>query len=439
MRLIHLDKHAALLPLLAAVPAWLLAAALFWQSPWTIYPKLLWLFVAAMVPLAAALALHRHTVWQLRSIASLLEAIRIGDYTVRMRLHGNAVMDELAAELNVFADSLHRQRLQSESALRLVDSVVAGIDVAIFAIDEAGLLTLANPAACRLLQRDAASLVGQPAREAGLAALLDADPEQVCERVFPGGAGLWQVRRQDYRVVGRVHTLLFVSDLKQVLRSEELKAWRQLIRVISHEVNNSLGPIASVGGTLRKLLARETRDGDARDDLDGGLAIIEERAIRLGEFIRRYAALARLPEPEKQVFDLAVLLRRLPGLTPACAVELLGPADASLPFFGDPGQIEPLLINLLTNAVEAGASRIALRWQGVPLHIAVVDNGRGVANPTNLFVPFYTTKPSGSGIGLVLCRQIAEAHHGSLTIQNNADGVGCTALLQFAAAGQLRA
>ncbi|GAB3253426.1 sensor histidine kinase [Chitinimonas naiadis] len=425
------DRRLLAILLAGSLPAWLVQAVLVWQLGWLIYPKILLLCLTGIAVIASVTAVHRQTLNQRRTISNLVAAIRVGDYSMRLRHRPDDALAELASEINQLASSLHQQRLKSEEALRLVDSVVEGIEVAIFAVDEDGLLRLANPAACQLLQQSSEQLLGQPAASMGLSDLLAADPQAITERVFPGGAGLWQLRRRGYRAEGRQHTLLFVNDLKQVLRSEELKAWRQLIRVLSHEVNNSLGPIASVSATLRKLTQADPLPEDCSEDLQHGLEIIEERAQRLGEFIRRYAALARLPEPHKQVFDLGALLQSLPALQPEAQLQIDGPTIPA-PFYGDRGQIEQLLINLIKNGVEAGGTPVTIRWQAQPLQISVLDSGSGIANPTNLFVPFYTTKPEGSGIGLVLCRQIVEAHHGTLALQNREDGVGCVAVVRFA-------
>jgi len=428
----HSNYDTRLLALLLAgsLPAWLLSAVLVWRLDWLIYPKIALLVLTGGAILASAAWLHQETQNQRRTVGNLIAAIREGDYSLRMRHRGQPALAELADEINQLAGQLHAQRLRSEEALRLVDSVVEGIEIAIFALDEDGRLRLANPAACRLLQRPQAQLLGRPVAELELADLPKDDAQTVLEWVFPGGAGLWQLSRRGYRVEGRQHTLLFVQDLKQVLRSEELKAWRQLIRVLSHEVNNSLGPIASVGATLSKLV-QAGPGNEHSEDLLQGLGIIEERAQRLAEFVRRYAALARLPEPHKQVFDLTALLQSLPALRPEARLQLDGPS-LPCPFYGDPVQIEQLLINLIKNGEEAGGAPLTLRWQAAPLQISLQDQGSGIANPANLFTPFYTTKVEGSGIGLVLCRQIAEAHHGSLLLRNREDGPGCEAVLRFA-------
>ncbi|MCV2370954.1 sensor histidine kinase [Roseateles oligotrophus] len=430
-------KQQWLWALAGGAPAWGLASFFIWQQSWLIYPKILLWLLCSGAWLGAAWGLARRAEFQQQTIGNVVEGIASGDYSQRLRRA--SANDQLGEQINALVDTLHRQRLRAEEAHNLVESVLQSIDVAIFAFDEQAYLRLANPAALALLH-DSQQVLGRSAAELGLAALLTADTAVLSEHVFAGAAGLWRLRRLPYSVDGREQTLLFVTDLKQVLRSEELQAWRRLLRVLSHEVNNSLLPISSLSATLHSNLAR---GGTA--DLEEGLAIIHERAKHLAEFVRRYARLARLPEPQKQLFDLAALLRRLPAMLPEAALSLTlsgdshqaMPSDFKLPFFGDPVQIEQLLINLLKNGVEAGGAPLELRCQAQPLQLTVLDCGPGIANPANLFVPFYTTKAEGAGIGLVLSRQIAEAHQGSLSLEPRRDGAGqgCAAILRFSAIG----
>src|SRR5205823_8917291 len=134
------------------------------------------------------------------------------------------------------------------------------------------------------------------------------------DAVFPGGSGRWEVRRSMFRQGGLPHQLLVLSDVSRALREEELKAWQRIVRVIGHELNNSLAPIKSISGSLNSLLRRETRPADWEEDMQRGLAVIGSRSESLSRFMAAYAQLARLPQPKFQSVDIAALLRRVLGL-----------------------------------------------------------------------------------------------------------------------------
>ena len=232
---------------------------------------------------------------------------------------------------------------------------------------------------------------------------------------------------------------MVIADLSQALREEELQAWQRLVRVLGHELNNSLAPIKSIAGSLGSALRREPRPADWEADLRSGLEIIQSRAEGLGRFTQAYARLAKLPLPSFAPADVAPLIRRVAALETRLAVQVLDGPEFTVRL--DAAQIEQVLINLLKNAVDAtlegragggtGGVRVGWKKHGPNLEVLVEDDGPGVANPTNLFVPFFTTKPTGSGIGLVLCRQIVENHGGSITLENRANGAGCMARLRL--------
>jgi signal transduction histidine kinase len=238
--------------------------------------------------------------------------------------------------------------------------------------------------------------------------------------------------RELFHEAGVPFRLLVVTDLSQALRDEERRAWRRLIRVIWHELNNSLAPIKSVIETSRDALAAGSPDRAEREELAHNLALVAERAESLRRFLSRYSELARMPEPTIVAADAAVILRQVAAVQPAGRVQFA--AAEGLALRGDADQIQQALINLVRNAVEAtppGAAPVELRaLRGKDSVVfEVEDNGPGVANPDNLFVPFFTTKPGGSGIGLVLARQVAEAHGGTLTLGNRDGQSGCLARL----------
>ncbi len=380
--------------------------------------------LAAVVVVAAHLA-RQHVERPLHTVANLLSAMREGDYSFRARAgrRGDA-LGEVAGELNRLADLLKTQRLGALEATALLRAVLAEIDVAVFAFDADDRLRLLNRAGQRALGRAAEQALGRQAAELGLADVLAGEAPRVVEGLF-GRSERWAVRRGTVRQEGRPHRLLVLTDVSRELRDEERQAWQRLIRVLGHEINNSLTPIVSIAGSLRTLAQRQPPAPDLGDDLARGLEVIEQRAGALGRFTEAYARIARLPPPAASRWPVAPFAARVAALVSTTAIVVEpGPAVDVL---ADEVQCEQAAINLLRNAVDAVEGRaggVRLRWgvDGAGVTIVVDDEGPGVASTANLFVPFFTTKPGGSGVGLVLSRQIAEQNHGRLALANRPDG-----------------
>jgi signal transduction histidine kinase len=199
-------------------------------------------------------------------------------------------------------------------------------------------------------------------------------------------------------------------------------------------MNNSLAPIKSLAASLESLLRRDPLPPDWKDDASAGLNSIASRADSLSRFLQAYTRLTKLPRPQKQDVDLGELVQRVVDLERRLNAKVLpGPKTV---IRADAAQIEQALINLVHNAVDAALEtrgNVVIGWREKEdaVEIFVQDEGPGIMNPANLFVPFFTTKPEGSGIGLPLSRQIAEAHGGSLALMNREDGKGAEALLQL--------
>jgi PAS domain S-box-containing protein len=428
------DRRIQLLVLLAGAPALVAAAILLGLVPasgllrGTVLGALLigWLWTAAYA--------RRRVVRPLQVIANLLAGLREGHFTMRAR--GDEVEDDLAVvlrEINALGDTLESQRLGAVEADALHRRVMEEIALAVFAFDAGGVLRLVNRTGERLLGHPAEKLIGRSAEALGLAESLTGPASRTLERVFPGGsAGRWEVRRSTFRQEGRPHDLLVMADLSRALREEERQVWQRLVRVLSHEINNSLAPIKSLAGTMASLLAREPRPADWEDDLRTGLAVIDARSDALSRFMSSYARLARLPPPTLGAVDVAAWVARVASLDHQVPVRVVGGPEVVIR--ADADQLEQLLINLVKNAVEAvgtGGGAVTIGWevQDRALELWVRDEGPGLGSTGNLFVPFFTTKPSGSGIGLVFSRQVAEAHGGGLTLQNRTDRTGCEARL----------
>ncbi len=385
--------------------------------------------------LGFAFSAQNRITFPLRTLSNMLAALHEGDFSIRARGAENPdALGEVMREVNALGETLRRQRLGALEATALLRKVVEEIDIAIFAFDSSDCLRLINRAGERLLNRPAERALGHTAGALGVEFCLTVETPHVAQIAFPGKMGRWEIHRGSFREGGKPHQLILISDLSQALREEERLAWQRLIRVIGHELNNSLAPIKSVAESLSGMMARSQRPADWEDDMSRGLAVIANRTDGLARFMNAYARLARLPAPQLQPMPVAVWVQRAASLDPRMRIPIeVGP---ELTIQADPDQLDQVLINLVKNAVDAasetsGGVRVGWRSADSFLEVWVRDEGPGIPSAANLFVPFFTTKPGGSGIGLVLSRQIAEAHGGSLTLENVAAGHGCEARLRL--------
>lgn len=423
------------LALAGGAPAVLLCLILLRSAPWPWPLKALLGVLVLFAWMEAARRVKHRVLRPMQTLANLLAALREGDYSFRAKgdLEEGGLGD-VYRELNTLSELLQQQRIGALEATALLRTVMGEIDVAIFAFDAENRLRLVNRAGESLLARPAARATGASAEELGLAEALSGASPRLVDLTLPGRVARWELRRGPFRQGGHPHTLLVLSDLTRPLREEERQAWQRLVRVLSHEINNTLAPIHSLADSLQGLIRKEPAPADMREDLGKGLGIIASRSEALQRFLQAYAQLAKLPPPSLRPVDLRALAARAASLETRVEVRLLGGPALLLEADGD--QLEQLLINLLKNAAEACAGTegaVTLRWgaERGRLELIVEDEGPGLPPSANLFVPFFTTKPGGSGIGLVLCRQIAEAHGGSLRLENRADRRGARATLQL--------
>lgn len=431
MRLTY-DREVVLLTLAAGLPGAVTSLVILWTGDYT--PKVQWTLTVVIVGVLVTVAasLRNRVVLPLQTLANLLAAMREDDFSIRGRT--NDPEDPLGAvlvEVNALAETLHEQRLGAVEATALLRTVMEQIDVAVFAFDPAKTLRIVNRTGERLMGRNMEQMLGRTAEELAVHDWFG-DAPRVVDISLPGGSvGRWEVRRTTFRLGGLPHDLLVLSDVSRPLREQERQAWQRLIRVIGHELGNSLGPIKSIAGSLETLLQREPPPADWRDDMTRGLQVIASRTESLSRFTAAYAKLARLPAPTLETVALKPLLQRLAGLETRVPVTLRPSPDITVT--ADGVQVEQLFINLIRNAADAclehGSGGVTVGWRrtrhGVDMWVD--DEGPGLSNTSNLFVPFFTTKPGGSGIGLVLCRQIAEAHDGSLKLENRKDARGARA------------
>ncbi len=438
----HSDKPAlighegriVLLAILAGLPGSATALWLLWSGDFSSKVQWTLTLLVAAVWLGCGMAVRQRVVFPLQTLSNLLGALREGDFSVRGRSpRPDDALGEVMREVNTLGSTLREQRLDAMEATTLLRTVMREIAVAIFAFDDRQRLRLVNRAGERLLAAPAERLLGQTAQELQLDVCLDGPAVTTLQNVFPGGAGRWGVRRTRIREHGLPLELLVISDLTQALSEQELQAWQRLVRVLGHELNNSLTPIKSIAGSLETMVSRDTLPEDWRDDMRRGLNVITSRSDSLSRFIGAYARLARLPRPQLQPLSLANCVERAVRLETRLPVRVQpGPA---ITIQGDPDQLEQVLINLLRNAADASLATqgsVSIGWhRDTMIEVWVEDEGPGLAGTANLFVPFFTTKPGGSGIGLVLSRQIAEGHGGALSLENRAEGSGCIARLRL--------
>ena len=432
------EGRVTLLSLAAGFPGVFLCGLLLWldgysaRVQWTVDLLLVFFW------LSISLNLKHRIVRPLQTLSNILAAIREGDYSIRGRRAGSGdALGEVMLEVNDLGKTLRGQRLGALEATALLRTVMSEIDVAIFAFDHDRQLRLVNRAGEKLLAQPTRRLLGRTSEDLGLAACLDGykDPGPITmQMVFPGGVGRWEIRRSTFREGGMQHQLLVLTDLSQTLREEERSAWQRLLRVLGHELNNSLAPIKSVAGSLADLIKRDPRPTDWREDMYRGLEVISSRADSLARFIESYSKLARLPQPRFQPLNIGELVRRVATLETRLPVNVVSGPDVVVQ--ADSVQLEQLLINLIRNAVDAsletnGVVEVGWTRRNGQVEVSIKDQGLGLANTSNLFVPFFTTKATGSGIGLVLSRQIAEAHGGSLTLENRERVSGCEARLRL--------
>jgi len=432
------ERRIRLLSLLLAAPGVAVALTLIFLQSWPLNTKWLVAIALLLLSLIFEAVLHDHVIRPLQTLANVISSLREEDYSFRARgATPDDALGELAIEVNALADTLSQQMTNAIEATELLKRVVEEIDSPIFTFDASDRLKLVNSAGCRLLQRSREELMGRTDDEIGLTEFLRSGKANA--PVSPlGPRRRWLVRRTHFREKGLPHTLVVWSDVTPALREEERSAWQRLIRVLGHEINNSLTPIKSIAGTLLARIRGMKVDEEERTAFEKGLGIIESRSASLNRFIEAYRQLAKMPGPRLQLVPIGKLVEQTTGLETRVKVQVEPGPEMTLNV--DPDQFEQVLINLLRNATEAALQTaslsgegpmVGIRWSLNSHHalIQIVDNGPGLLNPQNAFVPFYTTKGAGSGIGLVLCRQIVEAHGGTIELLNRSDGSGCIATI----------
>ncbi len=434
------DRRIVLLAMATGLPGILVSLGFLWLTPVSAGLRGSLTVLLVVTWLGASLALRERVVRPLQTLANMLAALREGDFSIRARIPDEGSGDALSLayrEVNALESILREQRLGAVEASEILRKVLESVDVALFAFHEDGELGLVNRAGEKLMGQPGDKILGRTAAELRLEDALEGPAPRTLELSYPGGQGRWELRRSVLRQEGMPLRLLVLSDLSRALREEERQAWKRIIRVLSHEINNSLAPIKSISGSLQSLMERDPAPDDLEEDVASGLGVIQTRAESLGRFMGAYARLARLPEPTRSPVRVGELVRRVAALEVRLPVQVRdGPR---IEVMADADQLEQLLINLIRNAVDASlegpdpdSREVGVGWEvdDEVWRLRVLDRGPGIPETGNLFVPFYTTKPGGSGIGLALSRQIAEGHGGTLELRNRPDGPGAEAVIE---------
>ena len=441
-RRLSFERRLRLWLYLLGLPTLLLCWTLLWQHSVDIPIQcIVMLVLIAGWALAVSLVTEQIT-RPMQTLANVVASLREDDYSFRARGgQRNDALGDLALEINALASMLQGQRAGSLEAMALVERVMSSMQSPVLAFDREGTLKLLNQAGERAFGLRGPMALGRTAKKLSLEYLLDASDDDLISIGGTQQASRWVIKRASFRLRGVPHTLLVLSDVSAALREEERVAWERLIRVLGHEINNSLTPIKSIAGSLRARLAPLKGDVKGDSDFETGLEVIENRAESLNRFLQAYRQLMGLPAPKLEAVSLSALIERVARLETRIRVSVPNTVDMTL--MVDADHIQQALINLVRNAAEAalspdasdeGTPQVQIAWErvGNEVVIVILDNGPGLTNAGNLFVPFYTTKPSGTGIGLVLAQQIAQAHRGSVQLANRTDGqTGCRAELRL--------
>jgi len=420
------EKRVSNIVLWAILPSYFIAVCLLWYIDTSFYlQSLVTIFLSALIGFSFY-RFHYEIKDQFISLANLIEALNVGDFSLRGKAEeGQFGHSDLIRQINKLADSLTAARYDFKESQLLLAKVIKQIKVAIIACDDNDKITMVNPETERLFSLSESKISHKTLAELKLSQLDSLKSNSIENLTIGSRTARWHIFKDGFREQGKQHTLYIFSDLDLLLSQQEQKAWKDLVRVLSHEINNSLAPIISLASTLDKLTNNSEIEDVDKEDIQSGLKIIQDRATSLKHFIQGYRVLTHMPAPQLQSVDIIPAIKQLVALL-KYPIDLVIPEQLVLDV--DIAQLEQCLINLLKNADEAGgessAIELIIKTRAQQLHIYILDKGPGIQNLDNVFVPLFTTKEKGTGIGLSLCKQIIQGHNGQLQLANRASG-GC--------------
>ncbi len=378
---------------------------------------------------------------QIRTLSNIIESMIDGDYSLRGREQDNKAFQELLTLVNNLADTLALSKIEAKESRQLLERIMQQMDAMVLAVDEQGRIVMANDSAQKLLQIDMSQQAHLLFTSLAIGKIISEAPSGIIDFELPQLRGEHFLFKEYFLSEGKQHQLFLITSAQRLLLEKERKSWQSLLRVLSHEMNNSLTPISSISQSMRTKLQDENKELN-RNSLLTGIDIINERASSLSSFIASYSQLSHLPEPNKSSFALQGILNNCVALFSDCNIsfpEKYLEID-HMHINADKAQLEQVFINIFKNAKEAMEGshksenkRIEVFCQADDkyFHIHICDSGSGIANKENLFVPFYSTKPQGSGIGLALCKQILFNHGGLLTLTNRKEVKGAEAIISI--------
>ncbi|MCJ8320250.1 MAG: ATP-binding protein [Colwellia sp.] len=408
------------------------------------------LIVLSLVSTYVVVASKQRSEHQLRTLSNIVEAMIQGDYTLKGRLQANQALQELLDYINKLSENLSRHKIEAKESRLLLEKIMEQMDAMVFAVNDKGFIVMANLSAQRLLLNIEPSSENFNQQQHHQVKLIDL---VLGEEILKATTGIINFNQgqlsgehllttESFISEGKQHQLYLITNAERLLMEKERNAWQSLLRVLSHEMNNSLTPITAISQSMQQKLQQKMKDGEVIENTESlvqGIGIIHERSQSLTAFIASYSQLTHLPQPIKNQIELKPLLTKTTQLFPKCSFEIsasirLGDFE-SYTIEVDSNQFEQVLINLFKNAVEAmehlndKAIQVECLIADNCLKIKIKDQGQGIANINNLFVPFYSTKPLGSGIGLTLSRQILFNHGGTIKLFNQ--DVGAQAIISL--------